>query len=74
MCSFNLPTQYNAPGQENIKDDEEKIKVKLDPKKVQVDELTQIQLEEIVAGWIKYLNQTIKANTDAVNCEFRFFW
>lgn len=73
-CTFNLPTQYNAPGQENIKDDEEKIKVKLDPKKVQVDELTQIQLEEIATGWVKYLNQAIKVNTDAVSPIFFSFF
>lgn len=67
MCAFNLPTQYNAPGQEAIKDDEEKIKIKLDPKKIQIDELTQIQLEEIVYGWIKYLNQVVKSKTDMVS-------
>lgn len=67
MCAFNLPTQYNAPGQEHIKDDEEKVKMKLDPKKVQLDELTQLQLEEIVYGWVKYLNQVIKSKTDMVS-------
>lgn len=67
MCAFYLPTQYNAPGQENIKDDEEKIKVKVDPKKVHLDELTQIQLEEIVTCWIKYFHQIIKVKADSVN-------
>lgn len=66
MCAFNLPTQYNAPGQEYIKDDEEKVKIKLDPKKVQIDELTQLQVEEIVTGWVKYLNKLLLANTDKV--------
>lgn len=68
MCAFNLPTQYNAPGQEYIKDDEEKVKIKLDPKKVQIDELTQLQVEEIVTGWVKYLNKVLQANTDKVIC------
>lgn len=66
MCAFNLPTQYNASGQEYIKDDEEKVKIKLDPKKVQIDELTQLQTEEIVSGWIKYLNKTLQMNSDKV--------
>ena len=69
MCAFNLPTQYNASGQEYIKDDEEKVKIKLDPKKVQIDELTQLQTEEIVCGWIKYLNKTLQMNSDKVSIE-----
>uniref|UniRef100_A0A336KIK9 CSON011062 protein n=1 Tax=Culicoides sonorensis TaxID=179676 RepID=A0A336KIK9_CULSO len=70
VCAFTLPTQYNAPGQEYIKDDEEKVKIKLDPKKVQIDELTQLQMEEIVMGWVKYLNKVLQANTDKEPDEF----
>lgn len=42
------------------------MKIKLDPKKVQIDELTQLQVEEIVTGWVKYLNKVLAANTDKV--------
>uniref|UniRef100_A0A182SLK3 Uncharacterized protein n=1 Tax=Anopheles maculatus TaxID=74869 RepID=A0A182SLK3_9DIPT len=54
-CAFGLPTQYNAPNQENITVDEDKFKIKVDIGKTAIEDLTTLQLEEIVEGWSIYI-------------------
>lgn len=59
--AFNLPTAYNLPGQENISDEDDKEKVSVDPKTVDVKECTKIQVEDIVKGWIRYIKKVLKS-------------
>lgn len=58
--SFNLPTAYNAPGQDKISDEDDKEKVLVDPKTANINDLTQKQLEDIVNGWIRYGRKQIQ--------------
>lgn len=62
-----LPTGFNAPGQENITDDDDKVKININPKSGNADDYTQLQLEEVVRGWMKYINSTIKTNRTSVS-------
>ncbi|XP_058060896.1 dynein axonemal heavy chain 10 [Anopheles bellator] len=59
-CAFGLPTQYNAPHQENITVDEDKFKIKVDIAKTTIEELTELQLEEIVEGWSIYIGKVLR--------------
>lgn len=65
--AFNLPTAYNLPGQENISDEDDKEKVLVDPKTVDVKEYTKIQVEDIVKGWIRYIKKVLKSYENKVN-------
>lgn len=60
ICTFNLPTEFNASGQEHIIDDEDKVKIKVDPAKMSLDGIELHQLEEIVDGWFKHITKTLK--------------
>lgn len=66
MTAFNLPIAYNAPGQEHIVDDDDKEKVSIDPKTVDVKECTKIQVEDIVKGWIRYIKKLLKSYENKV--------
>uniref|UniRef100_A0A182NRZ8 AAA+ ATPase domain-containing protein n=1 Tax=Anopheles dirus TaxID=7168 RepID=A0A182NRZ8_9DIPT len=59
-CAFGLPTQYNAPNQENITVDEDKFKIKVDIGKTAIEDLTTLQLEEIVEGWTIYIGKVLR--------------
>lgn len=69
VFAFNLPTEYNAPGQENITDDDDKLKIKVDPMKMSLDDLTTKQLEEIVNGWMKFLQKAFRDAKEKVMAE-----
>ncbi|KAG5670791.1 hypothetical protein PVAND_001030 [Polypedilum vanderplanki] len=60
ICTFNLPTEYNALGQEHVIDDEDKVKIKVDPLKMSLDGIEISQLEEIVDGWFKHVSKIIR--------------
>ncbi|XP_055696351.1 dynein axonemal heavy chain 10 [Lutzomyia longipalpis] len=57
---FTLPTAYNQAGQEYITFDEDKIKIAIDPENCNLDNYTQLQLEDVVNGWMRYTNKFIK--------------
>uniref|UniRef100_A0A8W7PMI7 AAA+ ATPase domain-containing protein n=1 Tax=Anopheles coluzzii TaxID=1518534 RepID=A0A8W7PMI7_ANOCL len=63
-CAFGLPTQYNAPHQENITVDEDKFKIKVDIGKTSIEELTTLQLEEIVEGWSIYIGKVLRESNE----------
>ena len=65
-CAFGLPTQYNAPHQENITVDEDKFKIKVDIGKTSIEELTTLQLEEIVEGWSIYIGKVLRESNEKV--------
>lgn len=65
--AFNLPTAYNLPGQENISDEDDKEKVLVDPKTVDVKDCTKTQVEDIVKGWIRYIKKVLKSYENKVN-------
>ena len=66
ICTFNLPTEYNALGQEHIIDDEDKMKIKVDPMKMSLDGIEISQLEEIVEGWMKYISKILRESSEKV--------
>jgi hypothetical protein len=55
VFTFDIPTQYNAPGQEHIKYEEDKVKIKVDHRTVDLEQITSGQYVEIVVGWVKYV-------------------
>ncbi|XP_053669700.1 dynein axonemal heavy chain 10 [Anopheles nili] len=63
-CAFGLPTQYNAPHQENITVDEDKFKIKVDIGKTAIEDLTTLQLEEIVEGWSIYIGKVLRESNE----------
>uniref|UniRef100_A0A182UXY7 Uncharacterized protein n=1 Tax=Anopheles merus TaxID=30066 RepID=A0A182UXY7_ANOME len=65
-CAFGLPTQYNAPHQENITVDEDKFKIKVDIGRTSIEELTTLQLEEIVEGWSIYIGKVLRESNEKV--------
>lgn len=66
VTPFKLPTAYNAPGQANVADEDEKEKIPIDPNGSQVKDLTTEQLEEVVLGWMRYIRKLIKTNKNTV--------
>lgn len=71
VWAFNLPSSYVLPGQEETEFEEALIRVPVDTKKLElVPTYTQGQLEDVVDGWMKYLNKTMKALKDAKLDEF----
>lgn len=62
-----LPTSFNAPGQENISDDSDKVKISINPKTGQANEYTKEQLEDVVRGWMRYIGNCIKTNRTSVS-------
>jgi hypothetical protein len=57
---------YNALGQENIIDDEDKVKIRVDPMKMSLDGVEISQLEEIVEGWNKHISKVFRDACDKV--------
>lgn len=57
---FTWPTLYNAPGQEHIVFDEDKVKVTLDVQNNNCDlaELGRAELQDIVLGWIRHIRMS----------------
>lgn len=69
MTNFKLPTAYNAPGQKNITDEDDKEKIHIDNKTGNVEEYTLEQLQDVVNGWMRYIRKFVKSNKDMVcNC------
>lgn len=64
--AFNLPTAYNAPGQEDIQFEEGKKKIAIDPKVADVSGYTLQQLEDVVDGWMYFLNGVLKGLRELV--------
>lgn len=67
VCTFNLPTEFNALGQEHIIDDEDKVKIKVDPTKMSLDGIEIHQLEVIVDGWFKYIAKIFRDACEKVS-------
>lgn len=59
---FMLPTAYNAPNQENVREEDDKLKIHIPPKGGNVAVCTQVQLEDVVKGWMRYIQRVIKTN------------
>ncbi|SPP80284.1 dynein heavy chain 10, axonemal [Drosophila guanche] len=71
VWAFSMPSSYILPGQEEVEFEEALIRVPVDPKRLDlVPTYTQEQLEQVVQGWIKYLNKTLKSLMDAKLDEF----
>lgn len=66
ICAFNLPTQYNAPGQEGIIDEKDKVRLKVDPTKLSLDDITTTQMEEIVDSWMKFITKIFRDAAEKV--------
>ncbi|KAH8358423.1 hypothetical protein KR093_000053 [Drosophila rubida] len=71
VWAFNLPTSYVLPDQEETEFEEAIIRVPIDPKRLDlIPTYTQVQLEDVVDGWIKYLLKTMKLLKDTKLDEF----
>lgn len=68
--AFNLPTAYNAPGQEDVQFEEGKKKIPIDPKVTDVSGYTLQQLEDVVNGWMYFLNGVLKGLRELVGFSF----
>lgn len=53
-------TAYNAPGQENITDEDDKEKIIVQPIIESIEKCTKEQLEDIVNGWMRYIKKVFK--------------
>lgn len=60
VVAFELPTSYEAPNQENVLEDE-KVYIKLTAES-DLSAVTREQLEEVVNGWLQYVNDGVTAN------------
>lgn len=67
VCTFNLPTEFKASGQEHILDEDDKVKIKVDPLKTSLDGITTAQLEEIVDGWMKFITKAFRDTREKVS-------
>lgn len=71
VWAFNLPTSYVQPGQEETEYEDAVIRVPLDPKRVDlIPTYSQVQLEDVLDGWMKYLRRTMKSLKDQPLDEF----
>lgn len=61
VTEFNLITAYNAPGQGNISDEDDKEKVFIQPKIECIKDCTKVQIEDIVKGWMRYIRKVLKS-------------
>lgn len=67
VWSFNLPTSYATPGQEHIEFEESKVRIPIDVRKINlIPTYSQEQLEDVVDGWIRYMEKTIKTLNEKV--------
>lgn len=75
---FNLATAYNATGQENITDEDDKEKIIVQPIIGSIEKCTKEQLEDIVSGWIRHIKRIFKLYKQKVvykkmrSCQFKF--
>ncbi|XP_055846772.1 dynein axonemal heavy chain 10 isoform X2 [Episyrphus balteatus] len=60
VWDFNLPTAYNAPGQEDIEFEESKKKIPIDIKSTILSSFTQSQLEDVAFGWMFHVKKRLK--------------
>lgn len=60
VTEFNLFTAYNAPGQENITDEDDKEKISVQPIIESIEKCTKEQLEDIVNGWMRHIKKVFK--------------
>lgn len=60
VTEFNLFTAYNAPGQENITDEEDKEKIMVQPIIESIENCSKEQLEDIVSGWMRHIKKVFK--------------
>ena len=67
MCAFNLPTGYDAPGQENIEDEDDRIKINIDFRKSEVEDYSPDIIEQVVKGWKRYIMIQLKEYAEKVN-------
>lgn len=67
MIEFNLCTAYNAPGQENISDEDDKEKITVPPIIESIENCTTEQLEDIVCGWMRHIKKLFKLYEQKVN-------
>lgn len=68
VWAFNLPTSYTAPGQEDVEFEETKVRIPIDPKRINlIPTYTQDQLEDVVEGWMRYIEKRIKALKEKVS-------
>lgn len=71
VWAFNLPTSYVQPGQEETEYEDAIIRIPLDPKRVDlIPTYSQVQLEDVLDGWMKYLRKTMKTLKDKPLDEF----
>lgn len=71
VWAFNLPTSYVQPGQVATEYEDAIIRVPLDPKRVDlIPTYSQVQLEDVLDGWMKYLRRTMKSLKDQPLDEF----
>lgn len=68
VWAFNLPTSYTAPGQEDVEFEDSKLRIPIDSTKIElITQYTQEQLEDVVDGWMRYIEKRIKALKEKVN-------
>lgn len=67
-----MPTEYNASGQEHVLDESDKVKIKVDPQKMNFEEITTKQLEDIVDGWMKFIMKTFRDAKEKVMTDAGF--
>lgn len=60
VTEFNLFTAYNAPGQENITDEDDKEKIMVQPIIESIEMCTKEQLQDIVNGWMRHIEKAFK--------------
>lgn len=61
-----MPTEFKALSQEHIIDDDDKVRIKVDPMKMSLDGITSAQLEEIVDGWMKFIQKALREAREKV--------
>lgn len=61
-----MPTEFNASGQAHVLDEEDKVKIKVDPTKMSLEGIETSQLEEVVDGWFKYVSKIFREACEKV--------
>lgn len=67
VIEFKLFTAYNAPGQENIGDEDDKEKIAVQPIIESIEKCSKEQLEDIVNGWMRHIKKVFKLYEQKVN-------
>lgn len=74
VTEFNLFTAYNAPGQENITDEEDKEKIMVQPIIESIEKCSKEQLEDIVNGWMRHIKKVFKLYEQKVSMYIGNCW